>query len=154
MVLVSEENLETSMDDSERVTMYTAAGHIGIIGHAYIIERRDKDVVVSRMLCVCEGMIADVAPAMMPKSMLSTYGPAFKWIVGDKPGIVAPIKPPTKLIYRTAMCYAEDTPLTLYTNLAVIVAQNHSDNSRFCSRCQPCRRFRPSVLPRARFCRT
>lgn len=130
-ILVSEENLETSMDDSEGVTMYTQCRQIGIIGHAYTVEAKNKDVVVSRHLCVCEPLIMDVSPSLMGSAVMKMYKPAFKWIFGDDPSSVHPVMPPTELMYRTALCYESNTPLTMYTNLAVLEAQKHSGNSGF-----------------------
>lgn len=130
-ILVSEENKETSMDDSEGVTMYTSACQIGIIGHAYTVEARNRDVVVSRHLCVCEPEIMDLSPSMMASAIMRTYNPAFKWVIGDNPAAMYPIAPPTALMYKTALCYELNTPLTMYTNLAVLEAQKHSGNSSF-----------------------
>lgn len=130
-ILVSEENLETSMDDSEGVTMYTSCRQIGIIGHAYMVETKDRDVVVSRQLSVCEAMFADLSPAMMKNAIWKAYKPSFKWILGDEPYYVTPVAPPSELMYRSALCYERSAPLTVYTNLAVLEAQNHSGNSSF-----------------------
>lgn len=130
-ILVTDENLETSMSDSEGVNMHTMCCQIGIVGHAYTVETKNKDVVVSSHLCVCEAMYEDVSPAMMGRSIMKTYVPMFKWILGENPANVHPIHPPTDLMYRTALCYRGKTPLTVYTNLAVLEAQNHSGNSNF-----------------------
>lgn len=130
-ILVSEENLETSMDDSEGVTMYTMCNQIAIVGHAHTIETRDKNVVVSRQLSVCESVIMDVSPNMMAGMTMRMYRPSFKWIVGDADTCAEPTWPPTDMMYKTALCYETSYPLTMYTNLAVLEAQNHTGNNNF-----------------------
>jgi hypothetical protein len=130
-ILVSNENLETSLDDSEGVNMYTLCRQIGIIGHASTIEVKSKDVVVSTNLCVCEPVIADVSPATMGTMILNSQPGALKWVLGSDPVNVSPKPPPTEMMYRTALCYKDATPLTMYTNVAVMEAVHHCSDSNF-----------------------
>lgn len=130
-VLVSEQDMETSMDDSEGSTMYTMCRQIGIIGHAYVVQAESDGQVVSKHLCVCEAIMADVAPAVVARAVAGTYNSTFKWLLGQDPSTVHPVMPSSDLMMRTALCYETNNPITVYTNLAVIEAQNHSGNSSF-----------------------
>jgi len=130
-ILISDENLETSLDDSEGVNMYTLCAQVGVLGHGCTIESKSKDVVVSAALSVCEAVIADVSPSMMGNMILNSQPGALRWIVGGGSSEVYPRAPPTDLMYRSASCYTKSAPLTMYTNVAVLEALHHSGNSNF-----------------------
>ncbi len=121
-VLVSAESPETNMHDSEGANMFTMCCQVSVVGHGSVVNGN---------MCISDYPVVHTSPVRVSYLLEQIYSTPLKWTVGLKAESVVPFVPTTMQMQTCANCYSTRSPLSVYTNLAVLECADHFPDSTF-----------------------
>jgi len=128
VVTIFNESPET--DENQRVSgeMYAMTIRPAFQGHAVYVKPDEKSV---GFMQVCEPVYDHLYANKMGEAIKIVTEGSLKWINRYKGVDTKPVRPPNPYMERSSLGYQNHTPLSVYTNVAVIEAANHSGDSNF-----------------------
>lgn len=128
VVPVSNSSPETDVNENSSGEMYAMTMQVPICGHGTFLSPSEN---ANGFMHVAEPVYAHTSASIMTKGIQMVNSVSLKWINKYGNTSMIPIKPPNQYLLRSSLVYQKRGPLSVYTNVAVIEAANHSADSNF-----------------------